>query len=420
MYTYPTNPGPSWNIPRISAPQCLGLLPQYEVEWWYYAGIAEAAGERFSVQLSIDRFGTGAFGVSIALIGIGTQSNDAYSLTTGYGLGVWQDVPDPIGLSVARVTDDRYDLSFAEALTATRIHAVYTGGAPVGTIGSTYRMDASGTDRDGNAVATTLWLKDQRGLVLEGQSGYVGPGMAGGGGEVGEGAATYEFAQPRLAITGGSITLGSTAHELTGGALWLDRQVLTNPHDGAKRAPVDPARLHLAVSQNQLYCGDWMAITLDAGLTMVLATFWQPASPEHPAQWITGTKVGITPRGAFGAVYFPPGETLDGAIGLLGARLDAQSWDFDVNLLGYENPPESPHWTSPQSNTTYATAWVLDFGASAVAVGVPPRLFLRALVRGTENLMATNYYWEGAADVYADSAFEQRVGSAFVEQMGFN
>jgi hypothetical protein len=291
---------------------------------------------------------------------------------------------------------------------------------PVGTVGSTYRIDAGGTDRDGNAVATTVFVTDQRGLVLEGESGYVGPGMAGGGGEVGSGAATYEFAQPRLAITGGSVTLGATTHELTGGTLWLDRQVLSNPRAGATRVPVDPARPDVTVPRIELYCGDWMAITLDGGLTMVLASFWQPASPAHPEQWITGTKVGSPPRGAFGTVYFAPAETLDGGIGLLGAPLDAESFDFDINILGYENPPESPHWTSPYSNITYANAWVIDFGARPVAVGVPSRLYLRALVRGTENVMAMSYYWEGAADVYADAAFEQRVGTAFVEQMGFN
>ncbi|HTD32550.1 MAG TPA: hypothetical protein VK665_02735 [Candidatus Elarobacter sp.] len=420
MTVYPLNPGPSWNVPRVQAPGCLGLLPQYEIEWWYYTGVVEAGDERFSVQVSVDRLGAGPLGLSFGLLALGRGLDDSYRISVGYGVGVWDDVPDPIGLSLATVNDDTFALSFSPVVGDTRVRVRYTGGTPVGTIGSTYLLEASGADPSGS-FAITVPLTDRRGLVLEGISGYVGPGTPGTG-PVGHGAATYEFAQPRLEIGSGSLTLGERTYELTGGMLWLDRQVMTNSDVAASRPPVDPARPDLAIEQQELYRGDWMGIMLDGGVTLVLATFWQPpCPPAFPLQWITGTLVGRPPLGGFGTVYAPTDPAaLNGGYGLLGARVDSTSFDFDMNVLDYAHPAESPHWMSPNSKKTYCTAWAIRFDKRVQAMGVPGEIFVRAVTSGCENAVAGQSFWEGGAVVYADSACERRIGVAAVEQMGFD
>jgi hypothetical protein len=191
MFAYPLNPGPSWNVPRVSAPSCLGLLAQYEIEWWYYTGVVESGDERFSVQLSIDRIGSGALGVSYALFALARASDDRYVQSIAYAVGVTEDPAASSGLVLAPVNDATFSLDFTPLIGTTVAHVRYTGGgSPVGMTGSTYALEASGTDDASNPLSVELSLADERGLVLEGESGYVGPGMPGTG-PIGGGAATY-------------------------------------------------------------------------------------------------------------------------------------------------------------------------------------------------------------------------------------
>ena len=421
-FEYPLNPGPSSNIPRISAPGCLGMLPQFETEWWYYAGVAFSKNERFSVQLEVIRSGLlGAVGIAA----IARHSDRQYFWSIGYGLGISQDADFPLALTVPPVTDDAYAVTFTSLEPAKQFDVTYTRGKNrVGTAGATYRLTSSGVDDARGAFSAELDLLNGRGLVLEGESGFVGPGMAGGGSaSLGNNAATYEFAEPVLTIAGGTITLDGKPYALTGGDLWLDRQVLSNPvSSGAPAATVDPEHPEQALlpSAVGLYLGDWMAIKLDNGPTVVLATFWQPAKPGEP-QWITGTGVGRKPLAGFGTIYFPPGaESSNGGIGILGVRVDADTHDFDINLANTTIPEKSPHWTSPASGHTYPTAWHVSFDPRLRQYGVPANLHLRAVVEGCENALPGSSFWEGGADVYGDSALNHRIGTAFVEQIGMN
>jgi hypothetical protein len=86
------------------------------------------------------------------------------------------------------------------------------------------------------------------------------------------------------------------------------------------------------------------------------------------------------------------------------------------------DPAVSPHWKSPASRKTYATAWRIDFAPRAQRAGLPAILYLRALSDNCEIIPSTAdaAFFEGAALVYADPDFRRRLGQAFVEQMGFN
>ncbi len=92
----------------------------------------------------------------------------------------------------------------------------------------------------------------------------------------------------------------------------------------------------------------------------------------------------------------------------------------------------SPHWRSPVSNHTYGLAWSLSVpplsGVVTTLPGgvgnstLPATLYITALVDKAECLLpdASNAFYEGAASVWADRQLTQRVGWAFVEQMGYN
>ncbi|HEV2642011.1 MAG TPA: hypothetical protein VGT98_04870 [Candidatus Elarobacter sp.] len=437
-FTVPRNPGPSWSIPPVSAPACLGLLDEFQTEWWYYVGVVESADEQFTIQIEVLRENLGTPGFPIEAVvgyaGIGTRSDDRYVSALGVGLGVSTDPGSAQGLTIAPVTDYAYDLNFADLLGITHVRATYTGGAggaPVGTPGAPYTVHASGIDSDGDTFSADFDLTNQRGLVLEGQSGYVGPGMPGSA-TLGGGLSSYEFAEPLLNVESGTIVLGDRSYSITAGNLWLDRQVITPPQPATPPPtappPSDAAAISSALSQSTagtpLYCGDWISIKLDGGPTVVLAAFWQPAAGAK--QWITGTAVKRPPLGGFGTVYFPPDAmSLNGGRGLIGAHVAAHhvgsdGVDFDINILDPHHPDHSPHWQSAASGYTYATAWAISFDKRLSELGVPAAMYLRLLVGGCEVDMLGNFFSEGAAYIYADEAMTQRIGTAYVEQMGFN
>ncbi len=438
-FTVPRNLGPSWSIPPVSAPACLGLLDQFQTEWWYYVGVVEAADEQFSIQIEILRSNVGRPGTPleavVGYIGIGTQSDNRYVSSLGLNFGVSTDRGTAAGFTIPPVTDHCYDADFHDWTTTMQVRATYTGGAddaPVGTPGARYTVHANGLDAQLAPVTADFVLTNQRGMVLEGQSGYVGPHMPGSV-ELGGQLSSYEFAEPLLDVESGSITLGDRSYAITGGNLWLDRQVITPIAPPVAELPVWPPSdvaalatvLTDAGTTSPLYCGDWMTIKLDCGPTIVLATFWQPAA-EGEQQWFTGTATGRPPLGGVGTIYFPPDETsLNGGLGIIGAHADIKTVitddvDFDLNVFDPNDAESSPHWQSPVSGNTYATAWQLRFAARLRAMQVPGAMYVRALVDGCEVDMLGNFFYEGAALVYADKALTQRIGTAYVEQMGFN
>lgn len=425
-------PGPSWNIPRISLPSCLGPLLQYQTEWWYYAGHAyDTDGIQYSLQFSINRMGLSDapdLQLIACLNGIGDSSDDSYIFETSYGWGVSQDPAAPGGLIVPPVTNDLYNVqTLALPLLGTAHTRVSrTGGEATGAKGSEYQLVSSTGKKSPEVYKAELNLVDERGMVLEWQSGYVGPDSPAQFGNE-----SFEFAQPRLRITSGTLFLKSKLRTISGGMLWLDRQVLTAPPGQQKSEPVSVADIKAAVASSgiakSLYRGSWMGITLDNGLTLLCACFWQPPQPPL-LQWQTGTLLRLPPISTYGNLYFnEEGRRVrNGGTYLRGFEQgdpDENVFDFDVNILQPGQPDSSPHWQSPTA--TYSNGWWIRIGPEGQRFGLPANLYLRAVVSGCENVLPStewrlNAYWEGAANVFADPGLTQQIGHAFVEQMGFD
>lgn len=460
----PVYSGPSWNVPRVSLPGLFGLQPQYAQEWWYYVGTAHTTdGQTFGLQIQIARLGTGALQLGVGITGIGWRDAEGshYLSSQGFGLGAASSGYGAPSLVVPPVGDQAYSASLVPLLELKmpfedlrfsgprdgrpgwkfNYLADASAGRPVGEVGSCYAIAAQGvgyvtratgpSDPRTSEYSIALTVIDRRGTVMEGFSGYVGPQMFVGDDR--RGLTSYECAQPHLAIQkGGTLTLGGQAHTIEGGSLWLDRQLVA-PAESAtapSAAPRSAEQLRqwltrTTPSPKPLYVGDWMSLVLNDGHAIALAEFWEPAT----MQWITGTKVGKPPKGGFANLYFPVDGTtpqLNGGIGLrprTSSTEKDEDWDFDVNILDPVAAEHSPHWYSPASKKTYATAWQIDFSDRVTAHGIPNTLYVFAISDNCEILVPGNpklAFFEGAARVYADKEQTKLLGYAFVEQMGFN
>jgi hypothetical protein len=463
----PLNPGGSWNVPRVSLPGLFGIQPQFASEWWYYVGtVHDAEGKAFSLQVEILRASEDGVQLGAGITGIGWKENGESNFVfgLGFGFGAAESLRVLPSLLIPPVADDAFSASVvpllevvgqsANLLDDLQVNLPFPSGwdgwkfkymkdesgrSPLGAMGSVYSIGAHGrgykTTAGGTGTAKSeyrlaLTVQDQRGMVMEGVSGYVGPNMGSPGDS--DAPASYECAQPFLKIqSGGSLIIDGQAHSITGGYLWLDRQLIAAQPSAAGKvaaAPRDAAGLKAfliekAQSPKSLYCGDWMGFVLENGLTMTLVEFWQPQTGGDK-QWITGTKVGKPPQQGFGNLYDEAG----GDAGQNGGRplrprlgLNSKDWDYDVNILLPEKPGDSPHWTSPLSKHTYATAWQIDFAPSLRDRGLPETAYVYAVSDNCENLVPmTGGYFEGAALVYADQDKKQLLGYVFVEQMGFN
>jgi hypothetical protein len=177
-----------------------------------------------------------------------------------------------------------------------------------------------------------------------------------------------------------------------------------------------------APSPKSLYLGDWMGFLFDSGISLVLAEFWQPSTP----QWITGTRVGKPPQNGFGNLYRKIGGESFSKNGGQPLRprfsLTNDDWDYDVNILTPDEPETSPHWTSPRTRQTYATAWRIDFAPWLLEYGIPGTVYAYAVSDTCEIVLLSkkDAFFEGAAILYSDEQKTQRLGHVFVEQMGFN
>lgn len=463
----PINPGSSWNVPRVSLPGLFGMQTQFQQEWWYYVGtVYDTYGKAFSLQIEILRATISQpFQISYGITGIGWKDGDEshYISGQGFGIGAAENLLTLPSLIVPPVNDFAYSASMVPLLEITGrssdllndLHINFpfpngwdgwkfeylsdqSGKNPVGSIGSVYSISAHGRGYKTSAhqagatkseYRISLTVEDKRGMVMEGLSGYVGADMFQSG--MADAPASYECAQPFLNIqSGGMLVIDGESHTIERGYLWLDRQMIAaqnNPPTGNTHAPGNAEELKGFVLQQSpspksLYLGDWMGFVLDNGLAMVLTEFWQKSEP----QWITGTKTGKPPKAGFGNLYYKTGGDTFRSNG--GRRLrpklsqESDEWDYDVNILHPDTPEKSPHWTSPLTGQTYATAWQIDFAPGLSVHGLPETIYVYAVSDNCEIILLTNKgaFFEGAALVFADMAKTKLLGHVFVEQMGFN
>jgi hypothetical protein len=421
------NPGLPPAVPRIAMPQFFSIQWDFQCDSWYYIGCGiDENNIEYTFNFIVGRYafsGQKQFPQMVYFsMGVGSTANNQYHSCMSYGVDISDDFRKPAALTLPPVTDFAYDLLFHPLLGDSKARFSYTGGAAVGVIGAQYSVDAAGTTSNGDTVVASILLSDERGTLLEGSSGCVAPLL-----QTDHGPFTYEAAQPRLTIIGGTLTLGTTSVTLTGGTLWFDRQCYNwsplNPPSTISVASTPEEVVAAGTAKaTTLYRGMWIAIKLDSGASILVSPQWA-AVAEKGQQWISGSAVGRPSPGGYGNLFLKPGTDryTDGAF-LLGSNVDPSTdWDFDVNILNPQDPESSPHWQSSKSGMTYGLAWAVRFSSRLATWGIPSQLYLRAIVEPCENQLAASLpFWEGAVHVYSDAAQTQLIGNGFAEQMGYN
>jgi|GEM_PF-409316 len=452
----PVNEVNSWYVPRISLPGILAIQPDYISEWWYYVGVIyDEQDTAYSVMVNLIRWGHDQLQAGVGILGLGWKNGDTSSLLHGLGIGIGasQTTSAPSlfnALSVYPVTDSDFQLSFLPMLefiqpyhnlsqsgispntSADGWNIAYTGGNILGAVNATYTITGSGkgyiahsntSDTASADYELSLSFTDRKGMVMENKGGVVGN--------------SYECALPVLEVQpGGQLSINGTIHTIKRGTLWMDRQLLAGTVGGSN-IPLTGQNDLLSwllknatgLSKQTLYTGNWMGFTLYNGLSLVLAAFWAP----HKDQWLSGTGIGNpinNPQpGGFGNLYLSREAALqaNNAGQWLRPRFTLEQadneWDYDINLLDTTSGGiHSPHWTSPQTGFTYASAWHIEFSPLLQVAGLPQHLYLFVLCENAEIIMTdTNAYFEGAAFVYdKPDKSGTPIGHAFVEQMGYN
>jgi predicted secreted hydrolase len=290
-------PGRVFDFPADHGPH-----EEYQTEWWYYTGnLTGAGGERFGYQLTFFRQ---------AMVPLEQRQEResrwaadqvylAHFTLTDIDGGKFQAF-EKLGRGAAGLAGATGDPTFQ----------VWLDNWSVKQTGlNEYRMQASA----GNA-ALDLLLVDQKGPVLQGESGYSQKGPE-------PGNASYYYSLSRLKSTG-QIQVGENRYDVSGFS-WMDHEFSTS-----------------VLSEGQVGW-DWFALQFDDQRELVIATL----------------------RRADGSIDPYSGGTIILADGSL-QHLKAD--DFSIAVTNT--------WRSPHSGAEYPAAWTIAVPSEEILIEVKPLL----------------------------------------------
>jgi len=417
------NTGYPWSIPRISLPDGLGLLLQYQMEWWFYVGyLRDDKDNYYSFEFTVIRTGIGSpvfqavnGGIKVGLYNKNKNVNvPPFKKTESYGFGASKDRGS--SLYVPTVTDTVYQVEFKPIIGKDYFN-VYCKQGVVGQPGSIYNIVCNGEDYSFN-----FDMQDLFGGRMEGENGFIGTA-----GENNNNS-SYEYCFPWHTVLGGNINMSGSQTSIKEGWIWLDRQVITYKQGEGPLGDLDKlllmknpkvlSSLHNVRSRitekkekkdYTLYTGNWIACVLpDTGASFYVAVGW-PTVDQKGQQWKVGKDLNIEENWRIGAIWGPPDSLPQG---------EALDNKFRLNIKNSDDPDNSPHWKSDISGNTYCNAWKLTFDKKHK--GLPSKtLYFEYFRPDCETVPAVgSAFMECAARVY-DSNMKQ-VGWGWVEQMGQN
>jgi hypothetical protein len=399
------NPGYPWSIPRISLPDGLGLLLQYQMEWWFYVGyLLDDKGVYYTLEFTVIRSGVDSPLLQVVNTGVKVGNDRIFKSSDSYGFGA-SNLPGQ-SLYVPTVGDKQYRVNFKPQIGQDKFNASFKSGI-VGVPGAKYNINSKGSDYSFN-----FDIIDMFGGRMEGINGYIG-----GAGGANQTNSSYEYCFPwHSVLPGGKIDFDGVSSEITEGWMWLDRQVITYA-DG--QGPLDNMRNLKALSRGiaksyTLYTGNWVACVLpDTNTSFYVACGW-PTIEQKGQQWQVGSDLQRSAVWSIGAIWSSPGSDPQGI------NIGGNFPKFSLNVYDAQNLQFSPHWKSPKSGNVYCNAWKLTF--SEKFDGLPSNtLYLIYLRPDCETVPITgSAFMEGAARVFTDPHGKNQVGWSWVEQMGQN
>lgn len=464
---------PGGSVSPISLYNAMSPLPQLKGPgWWYFVGLLhDQQYARHSLQLTLFRVNFGATMYGIGAIGFTFRDSHG---NTDY---LWNMYPDvyaminypfgPLMSTPAAQSDFKLQIQADPNPLSNGFSYQFshdpTDNLMVGQIGAQYHFTAQSVAEIGVAqnnpqyvqYQLQMTLQDQRGLLPEGYSGFVGTPFS----QDPSLLKTWEMAMPNMravqwtmSITPmGKITPASPVQKtMTFNAqvnssdhVWLDRQI---ENKGAsadylnqmvqQKIEGDPTMHVQANNMKQMYYGTWMAFCLDKkpfqNLCGDATAFWQhdvtTVQMDSDQNATSGFMNLFTPDS--NAKEFPTkvGSTLTEVLTVSGAQKDLPyRIQNDANGLVQspitKNIYDKTVTVTIRKNTLFSA--ILDQLSGSISHDQKYVLKFDALSGKTENVtFSNNYgYYEGAATVSlctADKKSCQPVGTGFMEQMGYS
>ena len=320
----------------------------------------------------------------------------------------------------------------------------------VGQIDAQYHFNANGVAEIGAAENKNEWvhydlqmtLQDKRGLVPEGDNGFVGQAQT----QLENAQNSWEFAAPKLRVLQWKITIqpiNPTSNSLlknnktfqntrAKNHVWLDRQILDKKSSITSIAKTVFNHTLPADINKPLYHGTWMSFCFNKKK-------FHSVCGDAVAIWKKGTPVSAmdsdkTATGGFMNLFTPDSNNAGFPQQIGNTLTETLSMNENNKSLPYEikNNPESI-FQSPLSGRSYAQSVTIKIKKNTLIAAylntLDPdhsqntfTLKFVALSRQTENIMLSNHngFYEGAARFYlCDEAELHPVGAGFMEQMGY-
>lgn len=464
----PTTPNyvPGGALPPLSVFDVLNPMPQMNgTGWWYFAGLVrDQHSDPHSLQVTLFRTSIG----DNHLVGVGGIAF-TFQTSTGDSLYLWNLYPSmnmlihyPVAqMSYASASQSNFHLTVqsdashaASPFLYQFAHDTTDQDHIAGQLNARYTLSANGVAEVGAAqnqpqlvkYQLSMTLQDARGLVEEGNGGYVGvPPQV-----------SWEFAMPNMRVLHwemrvepvGDVTPQSplkdavtfTSDDKNQNRIWLDRQVLDTLSDHPTTQSANAIQ-HVAEQKasQPLYHGTWMAFCLDQqpfqGICGVATAFWRPNTQTAAMNSDVNADAG------FMNLYTPDSNNTGFPKQVGNALTEVLSIQDDQKELPYQiiNDPNSVY-RSPVSGISYAQDVSVVLKKDSVFAALFNAwqhhsdqqdivLKFHGISQQTENSLLDphNGFYEGAAMVSlcsekmpVDSTSCREIGTGFLEQMGYS
>lgn len=340
----------------VSLPDSLGPMWDFNYDWWYHSGSIQTKNQNISLVSVHIRLGTINDVLSTFSIGLGYNNIFSSNMDIGYGFSNNKNKENGHGLTIETGMLNYYNKYKNDNMSSLMLLKY----GIIGKVGSIYEIQINT-----NATQIFLNMTDMIGVVFEDTSGFVGN-------------YSFEFAFPNLKINNGFILQDGIKDEIIGGNIWLDRQVIKK------------------MDSDILYTGNWFFFTINNKTYVFRYIF-----PKIKNQWMVGSLINppVFPTYSICMEYSQNSAKI----------LNSNNYDF--NILNYNDPNNSPHWTSPNTNLTYGNAWIVKL--------YNENYIIKTLYNNSEiytylssDLMVSAF--EGSINVYYNNDI---IGSGFMEQM---
>jgi hypothetical protein len=378
---------------RLTLPSAFEFQPNYAVDWKYFFGILDVAGDsqrKLDFLSTTVRYGSSdtdftpnAYHAIVGLLRLHdtktsrnnqTITNSYYSLgykvggnCSEYELNQLKTQPfSPQLYALCSKQAEDYSFGFTSVVTSyvdftnkMIVKFDYVLGpkadlgfsAPLGSIGARYKLSIYDS-KSGTEIS--LNLRDERGTVFQGSSGTVATRADQFDifSKLGIASMSDEYSNPRLRVLSGNVTYSDgEVLTITGGNVFLDHQRL-GPQPGKKIS--------------NLYDGTWISLWLNDGRSYTLFTSVNKSSVVTTALAGSCSSARGSVYENFGTLYKPWENSID----TLGQTLEQKLFgldDFTVNPVSQNkitkqwsqivSSNQDGLWTSPTTQRRYGTTY---------------------------------------------------------------